>query len=98
MFSKAHITLVVLSVLFSACEHVSARYMWLERDGHYVALYPRRFGQERPAVIDKIAQACPGEVCGTLAGQAITPLLAASGECTQQELADSIIGMNIATS
>lgn len=42
-------------------------------------------------MIDKLSSACPGQVCGTLAGQAITPLLAAQGECTQQDMADSII-------
>ena len=97
MFSSMHITLVILSVLLSVCEHASARHVWLERDGHYVALYPRRFNQERPPVIDKIGQACSGAVCGNLSGQAITPLLASSGECTQQDMADSIIGTYIAT-
>lgn len=93
MFSKTHITLVVLSILLSICEHTSARHVLLERDDRYIALYPRRFNQEHPPVIDKIAQACSGEICGSLSGQAITPLLAASGECTQQDMADSIIGM-----
>ena len=85
------LTLIGLSL----CEQAAARYMWLERDDRFVALYPRRFGQEHPAVIDKLSQACPGQICGTLSGLAITPLLAAQGECTQQDMADSIIGTSI---
>lgn len=64
----------------------------LERDNRPVYLYPRRFGQEQPAVLQKLRDTCPGQVCGTLAGQAVTPLLAAQGECTQQDMADAIIG------
>jgi hypothetical protein len=86
MFSKAFIVFVALATTGLARER------WLERDGKAVLLHPRRFGQEHPAVIDKLSAACPGQVCGTLAGGAITPLLAAQGECTQQDFADSIIG------
>ncbi|TRM65095.1 hypothetical protein BD626DRAFT_240688 [Schizophyllum amplum] len=70
---------------------VMGRERWLERDDRAVLLHPRRFGQEHPAVIEKLSAACEGGVCGTLAGQAITPLLAAQGECTQQDMADAII-------
>lgn len=80
-----------LSVL-SASQQVLGRERWLERDNKAVLLHPRRFGQEHPAVIDKLSAACPGGTCGTLAGAAITPLLAAQGECTQQDMADQIIG------
>ena len=66
---------------------------WLERDDKPVFLHPRRFGQEHPAVIDKLAQACGNGICATLAGAAITPLLAAQPECSQQDMADKIIGM-----
>ncbi|KAJ3523476.1 hypothetical protein NM688_g8724 [Phlebia brevispora] len=90
MLTKSRVALFALLVL-STSDSVSARIRWLERDGRSVELYPRRFGQEHPAVIDKLASACPGQVCGTLSGQAITPLLAAQGECTQQDMADSII-------
>jgi len=55
-------------------------------------LYPRRFGQEQPAVLQKLRDACPGQVCGNLAGQAVSPLLAAQPECSQQDMADAIIG------
>lgn len=92
MFSKSVVTFVVLSAL-SFLPLAEARIQWLERDGRAVSLYPRRVGQEHPAVIDKLAAACPGQVCGTLSGQAITPLLAAQGECTQQDMADQIIGI-----
>lgn len=91
MFCKSQLTLVVLSLL-SLSDMSYGRMRWLERDGRSVELYPRRFGQEHPAVIDKLSAACPGQVCGTLSGQAITPLLAAQGECTQQDMADAIIG------
>lgn len=66
----------------------------MERDGRAVFLHPRRFGQEHPAVIDKLSNACSGGICATLAGQAITPLLAAQPECSQQDMADLIIGMS----
>ncbi|KAH9945375.1 uncharacterized protein BXZ73DRAFT_38037 [Epithele typhae] len=90
VFLKSQLALGALTVL-AVTESAYARMRWLERDGRHVALYPRRFGEEHPAVIDKISSACPGQVCGTLAGAAITPLLAAQGECTQQDMADQII-------
>lgn len=34
---------------------------------------------------------CPGEICGTLSGDAVTPLLAGAGECAQQDMADKMI-------
>ena len=92
MFSKSHAALVALAVL-SASESAYARIRWMERDDKPVFLHPRRFGQEHPAVIEKLSAACPGQVCGTLAGAAITPLLAAQPECSQQDMADQIIGV-----
>ena len=93
MFSKSFVTIVALSVL-SMSEQVLGRESWLERDNRPIYLHPRRFGQEHPAVIDKLSSACPGQVCGNLAGSAISTLLAAAGECTQQDMADQIIGMS----
>ncbi|THV07401.1 hypothetical protein K435DRAFT_815603 [Dendrothele bispora CBS 962.96] len=90
MFTKSNFGILALSVL-SVSEGVVGRMRWLERDGRALHLNPRRFGQEHPAVIDKLSAACPGQVCGNLAGAAITPLLAAQGECTQQDMADQII-------
>ncbi|TFK27135.1 hypothetical protein FA15DRAFT_653798 [Coprinopsis marcescibilis] len=78
-------------VLLSSADQVVGRARWLEHQNRAVHLYPRRFGQERPAVLDLLAQACPSQICGTLAGAAITPLLAAQPECSQQDFADSII-------
>ncbi|PIL35678.1 hypothetical protein GSI_02408 [Ganoderma sinense ZZ0214-1] len=89
-FSKSQAVLVALSVLAST-QGAFARMKWLERDNRPVLLNPRRFGQEHPAVIDKLGAACPGQVCGVLSGQAITPLLAAQPECSQQDMADAII-------
>ena len=91
MLSKSFVALAALSVL-TFSEPALGRMRWMERNDRAVLLNPRRFGQEHPAVIDKISAACPGQVCGTLSGQAITPLLAAQGECTQQDMADAIIG------
>lgn len=91
MLSKSCVTLFVLSVLFFS-DFTLGRERWLERNNRAVFLHPRRFGQEHPAVIDKLSQACAGQVCGNLAGQAITPLLAAQPECSQQDMADAIIG------
>ncbi|KAL1743196.1 hypothetical protein HDZ31DRAFT_41504 [Schizophyllum fasciatum] len=85
------ILLTAALALISAPSAVEGRYRWMERDDRAVLLHPRRFGQEHPAVIEKLSSACDGAVCGNLAGQAITPLLAAQGECTQQDMADAII-------
>jgi len=83
-------TFIALSALALAAPAL-ARERWLERDNRFVALYPRRFGQENPAVLSQLSAACPGGVCATLAGQAISTLLAGAGECTQQDQADAII-------
>ncbi|RDX57404.1 hypothetical protein OH76DRAFT_37866 [Lentinus brumalis] len=90
VFSKSQATLVAFYVLASS-QQVFGRMRWMERDNRPVWLNPRRFGQEHPAVIDKLSAACPGQVCGTLSGAAITPLLAAQPECSQQDMADQII-------
>lgn len=86
MFSKSLISFVLLAVLSGGAQ---ARVRIVERDGR--ALYGRRFGQEHPQVISDLSSACEGGVCGTLAGQAISTLLAASPECAQQDMADQII-------
>lgn len=91
MFNARFTALVLCAFAFS--DVALGRYQWLERDGRHVALYPRRFSQEHPPVIDKLAQACGNGICATLAGAAITPLLAAQPECSQQDMADKIIGM-----
>lgn len=91
VFSKSQAALVAFYLLASS-QQAFGRVRWLERDDRPVRLDPRRFGQEHPAVIDKLSQACPGQVCGTLSGAAITPLLAAQPECSQQDMADQIIG------
>jgi hypothetical protein len=91
MLLKSNFILLALAAI-SSTDFVSAREHWLERNGRAVYLYPRRFGQEQPAVLAKIRDACPGQVCGNLAGQAVTPLLAAQPECSQQDMADAIIG------
>lgn len=83
---------LALLALSATLEQVFGRESWLEKDGKVVYLYPRRFGQEQPPAIQKIRDACSSAVCGTLAGQAVTPLLAAQPECSQQDMADSIIG------
>jgi hypothetical protein len=88
MFSKTA-SLFVLAA--SAVLPALGRERWAERDGHAVLLHPRRFGQENPAVISKLSAACSGQVCGVLAGSAISTLLAASPECAQQDKADEII-------
>jgi hypothetical protein len=91
MFVKTTICYVFLSLLLGM-ELVAGRQRWLERNNRPVLLNPRRFGQENPAVLKKLQNACPGQVCAVLAGQAITSLLAAQPECSQQDMADQIIG------
>ncbi|KAF8641349.1 hypothetical protein AX16_010047 [Volvariella volvacea WC 439] len=90
MFSKLTVFFVALSAL-SVTEPVFGRERWLERDNRPVFLHPRRFGQENPGVLQRLGNACNGAVCGTLAGRAVTPLLAAQPECSQQDMADDII-------
>lgn len=92
MFSKSFITFVALTVL-SVSEQAFGRERWFERDNMPIYLHPRRFGQENPAVLSKLSAACGNGVCATLAGQAISTLLAGADECAQQDLADQIIGM-----
>ncbi|KAH9178138.1 hypothetical protein EDB89DRAFT_1843989 [Lactarius sanguifluus] len=90
MLNGAVLSLTLLATL-SLSDLTLGRMLWGERDGRAVLLNPRRFGQEHPQVISDLGSACPGQVCGVLAGAAITPLLAAQGECTQQDMADRII-------
>ncbi|KAG8967675.1 hypothetical protein FRC03_009512 [Tulasnella sp. 419] len=69
-----------------------ARIRIIERDGR--AIFPRRFGQEQcGGLFGELGSlpGCPGNVCGTLAGAAISKLLAASPVCDQQDHADAII-------
>jgi len=91
MFSKSNLGFLALFSLTLTSESLG-REQWLERDGAAVYLYPRRFSQEQPAVLQKIRAACTGGVCDTLAGQAVAPLLAVQPECSQQDMADAIIG------
>ncbi|CAA7266990.1 unnamed protein product [Cyclocybe aegerita] len=91
MLLKSNFGLLLCSILAITSQQALGRENILERDGRAVHLYPRRFGQEQPAVLQKIRDACGGAVCGTLAGQAVTPLLAAQPECSQQDMADAII-------
>ncbi|MBW0507584.1 hypothetical protein O181_047299 [Austropuccinia psidii MF-1] len=62
---------------------------------HRPVLLPRRISNSNsnPPVLKQIQTlpGCPGEICGTLAGEAVTPLLAGAGECAQQNMADKII-------
>ncbi|KAJ7498579.1 hypothetical protein FB451DRAFT_3364 [Mycena latifolia] len=90
MLSTSQLSFFALA-LISVSEPVVGRERWLERGGRAIQLNPRRFGQEHPPVIDKLAAACGGGICATLAGGAITPLLAAQPECSQQDFADKII-------
>jgi hypothetical protein len=90
-FSKSLVSFIFVSALAFA-KPVLGRYRWMERDDKPVYLHPRRFGQENPAILQQLAQACGGGVCQTFAGRAISTLLAGAGECAQQDLADEIIG------
>ncbi|KAJ7692129.1 hypothetical protein B0H17DRAFT_1159676 [Mycena rosella] len=90
MISPLQIGVLALA-LISASQSVLGREQWLERDGRAIELNPRRFGQNHPPVLAKIRAACGHGICAKLAGAAVTPLLAAQGECTQQDFADQII-------
>ncbi|KAJ7467460.1 hypothetical protein FB451DRAFT_1040077 [Mycena latifolia] len=86
---------VLALTLMSVSEPVLGRERWLERGGRAIELNPRRFGQNHPAVLDKLRAACGNGICAKLAGAAVTPLLAAQGECTQQDFADKIIDTSL---
>jgi hypothetical protein len=90
MFTKTSAGYIFIFFLL-ATDQVLGRERWLERENRPVYLYPRRFGQEHPAVLQKLQDACPGQVCGNLAGQAVSTLLGGAAECAQQNLADAII-------
>jgi len=92
MLNGAILSLTILATL-SLSDLTLGRVLWSERSGRAVFLNPRRFEQEHPPVIAKLSAACPGQVCGVLSGAAITPLLAAQPECSQQDMADKIIGV-----
>jgi hypothetical protein len=63
MLSKSFVALVALSLL-SLSEPVLGRERWMEREGRaiFTRFQRRRFGQEHPAVIEKLSAACPGGV------------------------------------
>lgn len=84
------VTLVALSVFFTP-NVAFGRIRWLERDGRQV-LYPRRFDQQNPIELSELGNACPGQVCGTLAGSFVSTLLADAPECSQQDACDDIVG------
>lgn len=86
------VALVVLSVSFTP-DVAFGRIRLLERNGRAI-LYPRRFDQQNPQVIGQISAACPSGfgICATLSGQAIDALLANAPQCSQQDVADDLIG------
>ncbi|KAF4597270.1 hypothetical protein EYR40_007722 [Pleurotus pulmonarius] len=85
----ANLWIAVLAISLS--DLVLGRERWLERDNRPIFLYPRRYIEEQDSVLTKLLGACPGEVCGNLTAQAVTSLLAAQPECSQQDTADAII-------
>jgi hypothetical protein len=60
MYTKAFFALAALAL--AVPEQVLGRERWLERDGRAVVLNPRRFGQENPAIIQKLSGLCKGDV------------------------------------
>jgi hypothetical protein len=89
---KSNFGFLALLVLSTNPGQVFGRELWLERDARVVSLHPRRFIQVQSPAIQKLQDACPNAVCDTLADQAVTPLLSGQPECSQQDMADSIIG------
>jgi hypothetical protein len=61
--------------------------------GDQTLLFRRKISDSNshPKVVQDIhdLSGCPGEICGTLAGDSIQPLLAGASECAQQDMADS---------
>ncbi|KAL5526517.1 hypothetical protein ACEPAF_8241 [Sanghuangporus sanghuang] len=92
MLNKQFVSIITITLsVLSVTDQALGRYRWLERDNKPILLHPRRFGQQNPDVLTRLGSACDGSVCGVLAGQGPSTLLAAAGECTQQDLADDII-------
>jgi hypothetical protein len=63
------------------------------KSGGHLLLLPRKISDSNshPQVLQDIHNlaGCGGEICGTLAGDAVQPLLAGADECAQQDMADS---------
>ncbi|KAH9816467.1 hypothetical protein DFH28DRAFT_965347 [Melampsora americana] len=57
--------------------------------------FKRRISDQNshPKVLNDLhnLEGCPGEICGTLSGDAVAPLLAGAAECAQQDMADRMI-------
>ncbi|PPQ65699.1 hypothetical protein CVT24_012117 [Panaeolus cyanescens] len=91
IIAKLHLLVVVVWVVATLHWQVYGRENILERAGRPVFISRRRFIQHQPNLLQKLSEACPDEVCGALAIEAITPLLAVEPECSQQDMADKII-------
>ncbi|KAA1097857.1 hypothetical protein PGT21_021961 [Puccinia graminis f. sp. tritici] len=65
------------------------------KSGGHLLLLPRKISDSNshPQVLQEIHNlaGCGGEICGTLAGDAVQPLLAGADECAQQDMADKMI-------
>ncbi|KAH8915919.1 hypothetical protein BT69DRAFT_1271065 [Atractiella rhizophila] len=77
---------------------VEARMRWPERDGRPIVsrIMSRKVGNEHPESLTKLASACDGGTCGTLAGKCVSSLLAAADPCAQQDCADEMIDVALA--
>lgn len=65
------------------------------RNSNLQSLLKRKIADSNshPKVLNDIHDlaGCPGEICGTLSGDAVQPLLAGAPECAQQDMADRMI-------
>lgn len=65
----------------------------LERAGKPVFISRRRIGQTEPAFLHRLRKLCSDDdICKKLAESAISSLLSLEPECSQQDVADDIIG------
>src|ERR1700677_1046049 len=89
MLNRAIISLTLLGLSLS--DLALGRMVWPERHNRAVVLDPPPLGQQNNNVTVAIGQACPGQFCGDLSGEAIRSLLAAADPCAQQNTGDAII-------
>ncbi|KAF9533818.1 hypothetical protein CPB83DRAFT_804757 [Crepidotus variabilis] len=83
---------VVLALFFVSSAPVAfGRELILERDGRPFYLYRRRFSQENPATLNDIRASCSGGLCDTIAGKAVSALLAGADPCAQQAISEELI-------
>lgn len=93
MHSFTYLLVLTLPFSYSGVPHHALKESEAEGDLSSRSLFLKRKisdSNSHPKVLDDLhnLEGCGGEICGTLSGDAIGPLLAGAGECAQQDMAD----------